>query len=63
LKIRNFVSGSGSWIQILDPDPDPGSRSWIRILDPDSSVTRDGEKKVVNFGDYEDTNGFKSLTF
>jgi len=33
------------------------------ISDPDPSVTRDGEKKVVNFGYYEDKNGLKSLTF
>jgi len=63
---------------ISDPDPDPDPqienqefrirlriqvRIRIRILDPDPSVTRDGEKKVVNFGDYEDKNGLKSLTF
>jgi len=48
---------------ISDPDPDPqieNQELWIRILDPDPSVTRDGEKKVVNFGNYEDTNGLKS---
>ena len=39
---------------ISDPDPDPQIenqefRIRMRILDPDPSVTRDGEKKVVNF--------------
>jgi len=53
---------------ISDPDQDPdpqieNQEFRIRILDPDPSVTRDGEKKIVNFGDYEDTNGLKSLTF
>jgi len=55
---------------ISDPDPDPQTenqefriRIRIRILDPDPSVTRDGEKKVVNFDYYEGTNGLKSLTF
>jgi len=49
---------------ISDPDPQIENQEFqirIRILDP--SVTRDGEEKDVNFGDYEDTNGLKSLTF
>jgi len=48
---------------ISDPDPQTENqefRIWIRILDPDPSVTRDGEKKVVNFCYYEDTNRLKS---
>jgi len=51
---------------ISDPDPqteDQEFRIRIRILDLDPSVARDGEKTVVNFGYYEDTNGLKSLTF
>jgi len=55
---------------ILDPDPDPLIENQefriqirIRILDRDPSVTWDGEKEVVNFGYYEDTNGLKSWTF
>ena len=54
-------------LTISDPDPDPQIenqefriRIRIRILDPDHSVTRDGEKKVVNFDYYEDTNWLKS---
>ena len=52
-KINNFDSGSGSsnW------------KSGISDMDPDPSVTWDGEKKVVNFGYNEDTNGLKSWTF
>jgi len=50
-EIKNFGSGSSKWKSgISDPDPDP-------------SVTRDGEKKVDNFGYYKDKNGLKSLTF
>ena len=48
-EINNFGSGS--------------SNRKSGISDPDPSVTRDGEKRIVNFGDYEDTNGSKSLTF
>jgi len=48
---------------ISDPDPQTENQEFqirIRILDPDTSVTRDGEKKVVNFGYNEDTTGLKS---
>jgi len=51
---------------LSDPDPQIGNHEFrirIRILDPDPSVTRDGEKKVDNFGYFEDKNGLKSLTF
>jgi len=73
--LKNHCSGSGSYARssvpdpkliISDPDPDPKIENQefrIRILDPDPSATRDGEKKVVNFGDYEDTNWLKCLTF
>jgi len=49
---------------ISDLDPQNEYQEFrIRILDLDPYVTRDGEKKVVNFDYYEDTNGLKSLTF
>jgi len=58
-----MVSGSvpDPKLIISDPDPDPQTENQeFRIRDPDPSVTRDGEKKVVNFGYNEDTNGLKS---
>jgi len=65
-----YLSVPDQKLIISDPDPDPQTenqefrtRIRIRILDPDPSVTRDGEKKVVNFGYNEDTNELKSWTF
>jgi len=48
-EINNFGSGSSNWKS--------------GISDMDRSVAWDGEKIIVNFGYYEDTNGLKSWTF
>jgi len=59
LKVRSVIQCSGSEINNFGS----GSSNWkSEISDPDPSVTRDGEKKVVNFGYNEDTNGLKSWT-
>ena len=62
------VNGSVPDPKLIISDPDPlienqEFRIRIRILDPDPSVTRNVEKKVVNFGCNENKNWLKSLTF
>ena len=55
-----FTSVPDPKLIILDPDPQILNyefRIRIRILDSELPVTIDGEKKVVNFGYYEDKMG------
>jgi hypothetical protein len=64
IRVNQKTSVPDPKLIISDPDPQTEDQDFrIRILDLDPSVARDGEKTVVNFGYYEDTNGLKSLTF